>query len=159
MKFNKLFMLGLLGLTFVACSSDDNDAQLPDKDSKVYVSLSIGTAKSRSLGESAVGKYNTIENLKIMFYDGSEQYVSYAWDDAARAKAIEDLKSDAHQTTITLEGVPASAQSIYIIANEMSNNPIGTGTLSEARATKIFLKTNIRKILPSFQMNLQPLQA
>ncbi|WP_289639307.1 fimbrial protein [Muribaculum intestinale] len=150
MKFNKLFMLGLLGLTFAACSSDDNDAQLPDKDSKVYVSLSIGTAKSRSLGESAVGKYNTIENLKIMFYDGSEQYVPYAWDDAARAKAIEDLKSDAQQTTITLEGVPASAQSIYIIANEMSNNPIGTGTLSEARATKIFLKNQYKEDFTEF---------
>lgn len=45
MKFNKLFMLGLLGLTFAACS-DDNNTQLPDKDSNVYVSLSIGTAKS-----------------------------------------------------------------------------------------------------------------
>lgn len=144
MKFNKLFMLGLLGLTFAACSSDDNDAQLPDKDSKVYVSLSIGTAKSRSLGESAVGKYNTIENLKIMFYDGSEQYVPYAWDDAARAKAIEDLKSN-QKTTITLEGVPASAQWIYIIANEKTENPIGTGTLSEARKTKIFLINQYNK--------------
>lgn len=80
-----------------------------------------------------------------MFYDGSEQYVPYAWDDAARQKAIDDLKSDAHKTTITLDGVPASAQWIYIIANEKDNNQIGIGTLSEARKTKIFLKNQYNK--------------
>lgn len=137
MKFNKFFMLGLLGLTFAACSNDDND-QMPDKDGKVYVSISIGTAKSRSLGESAAGKHNSIENLKIMFYNTADQYVPYAWNETDRAKAVQELKEN-HRTTITLTDVPSPAQKIYIIANEKIENQIGIGTLDEAKNTPIYL--------------------
>ena len=139
MKFNKYFMLGLAGLAFAACSNDENIAPDNSEEGNMYVSLSLGSAKTRSLGNGAVGKYNTVENLKFLFYDGAGNYVPYEVAQALRDEAIEAL-AGTHQATVKLEGVPSVASTLVIIANEKTSNPIGKGTLAQAEATTIYLK-------------------
>lgn len=139
MKFNKYFMLGLAGLAFAACSNDENLASDSNEKGKMYVSLSMGSAQTRSLGNGAVNQYNTIERLKFLFYDAAGNYVYYPVDEQVRTKAVNDLASNAHRAEVVLTNVPSVVQTLVIVANEVSSNPIGTGTLEEAEKTDIYL--------------------
>lgn len=145
MKLNKYFMLGLAGLAFAACSNDDeSNAPADNTEGKVYVSLSLGSAKTRSLGESAAGLYNNIKNLKVFFYTSGDQYVNYTPDAEVLADAVEKLKTD-HRATIEFKDVPGSANRIYIIANEKDNNPIEIGSWADVENTNIYIQNQVKE--------------
>lgn len=64
MKLNKFFMLGLAGLAFAACSSDDEVSNF-DNGEKQSVVIKIGNeATSRTLGDSQAGLGGQAGNLK-----------------------------------------------------------------------------------------------
>lgn len=150
MKLNKYFMLGLVSLTFAACSNEEEKNVTTDNtEGKVYVSLSLGSAKSRSLGESAEGKTNNIKNLKVFFYTSSNQYVNYVVDQAVLNKAVTDLAT-AQSATIELTEVPGSADRIYIIANEKEKNPIAIGSWAAVENTDIYLVNQVKESFTTF---------
>lgn len=150
MKLNKYFMLGLVSLTFAACSNEEEKNVTTDNtEGKVYVSLSLGSAKSRSLGESAEGKTNNIKNLKVFFYTSSNQYVNYVVDQAVLNKAVTDL-AKAQSATIELTEVPGSADRIYIIANEKEKNPIAIGSWAAVENTDIYLVNQVQESFTTF---------
>lgn len=154
MKLNKYFMLGLAGLAFAACSNDE----IPETNMKgrAVVKLSLGTAETKSLGTSASGLTNKINDLSVYFYDASSKYVLYpengtiegtttTFDNTkAIADAVKALQT-ADETTLTLNGIPSSATQIYIIANKPAGTEnIGIKTLDDARASKILLRTQLK---------------
>ena len=146
MKLNKFFMLGLAGLAFTACSNEEDAVPGTGDKDKVMITLSLGKAETRSLGETAAGKYNTLTDMKVEFYNAQGVYVevpeqvegddTYSKSGAIEA-AIEALKSGTHQANLSIKGVPASATQIYIVANSVSS--IGTSSLNDARKSKIYL--------------------
>lgn len=142
MKLNKCFMLGLAGLAFAACSNDEN-VPTDNTEGKVYVSLSLGSAKTRSLTGSAAGEYNTVKNLKVFFYTSGGQYVNYTPDEEKLTIAVDDLGKN-NQARIEFTGVPGSADQIYIIANEKENNPIEIGSWSDVENTDIYLQNQVK---------------
>ena len=145
-------MLGLAGLAFAACSSDDEVPQMTDNtEGNVRVTLSLGrTVGTRSLGVTADGQYNLIQSLQFVFYDGSGNYVAYPLqgelngikynNQTAISEALANLnKPDTHSTEVVLKDIPGSAKKLLIIANNKSTGDINTGSLTQTQASIIHL--------------------
>lgn len=130
MKFNKYFMLGLAGLAFAACSNDENLSDNGKEANKTIIRLAFGKAETKGLGETAVKKYNKINDLIINFYNAQGNYVdvpdTYTDEVSGKtydnkqsiANAVATLKGGAHEATLEIGGVPLSATQVYIVANQ-----------------------------------------
>lgn len=158
MKLNKLFMLGLAGLAFTACSNEDVVDNNTREDGRVRVTLSLGrTEGTRSVGQSADGLFNNVTDIKIIFYNAAGAYVAvpsqgnvggidYDNEDAINAAVKNGLLTSGHKVTVELKEVPSSASQIYIVANsEGKSNQIGTTSLTDARKTIIYLQNQIKE--------------
>lgn len=150
-------MLGLLGLTFTACSNGDDVVADAREDGKVRVTLSLGrTEASKSVGATAQDKYNTVTDLKVVFYNAAGAFVAYPSDGTIgdtpydNDKAIQDAvaalnSASSHETTIELKGIPSSATQMLIVANSNGkSNGITTTSLVEAKKTQIYLKQQFK---------------
>lgn len=157
MKFNKYFMLGLAGLAFAACSNDENLPENGKEANKTIIRLAFGKAETKGLGETAVKKYNKIDDLIINFYNAQGNYVDVpetytdqtnnkTYDNKkAIADAVAALKGGAHETTLEIGGVPNSATEVYIVANQraVSGNEKGIdiSSINNAQKSHILLSS------------------
>lgn len=148
-------MLGLVGLTFAACNNEEDVASNGSEDGKVRITLSLGrTETTRGLDKTAVGMYNNITKLDVVFYNSAGAYVTVPETvkgdeeyskSAAITAAQQALTSDNnYTTTLTLKGVPSSASQIYIVANSKQGHSIETSSLDDAKKSMIYLKDQVK---------------
>lgn len=150
MKLNKLFMLGLVGLAFTACSNEDEIPGAGKQQDKAVIKLALGSAQTRSLSQSAARKYNTINSLEVHFYNAQGNFVEvpetvegdadYSKADAIKS-AVDELKSGKTQTHLEIKGVPKNVTQVYIVANQPAGNKIETSSLDNARHSVVFLRS------------------
>lgn len=168
MKLNKFFMLGLVGLAFTACSNDDDAVNGGNEDGKVRITLSLGrTETTRSVGQSAAGLYNTITDLDVYFYnsagafveapetiEGNETYNKSTVIENAKNALLDILNGTSPgnvSTDLVLEGIPASASQVYIVANQNNkSHRVATTSLDAAKSTLIYLDDQVAKVSESF---------
>ena len=160
MKFNKYFMLGLAGLAFAACSNDE-DVTNGNEEGKVRVTLSLGRTETRALGPTAKGVYNTVTDLKIIFYNSAGAYVAHPVsgtingvdynNETAVNKAVEALNAG-HSATIDLKEIPSSATQMLVVANSKNKtNGVSTQSLDAAKKTTIYLKQQVIEEYKTFE--------
>lgn len=152
MKFNKYFMLGLAGLAFAACSNDE-DITNGREDGKVRVTLSLGRTDTRALSPTAKGVYNTVTDLKIIFYNSGGAYVAHPVSGTVgdveynNETAVSDavaLLNSGHTAEIVLKEIPSSATQMLVVANSKNKtNGISTQSLTAAKETKIYLNQQV----------------
>lgn len=148
MGLNKFFMLGLAGLAFTACSNNDELPVTGNEEGKVFVNLSLGSAEARSLSTSAAGLVNDINDMKIYFYTSGGSYVDVDMSaDSENGKAVEAavaaLKGN-KTTTVSLTGVPSSANRIYVVINN-PQTPINIESIAKVKASTVYLNQQVKK--------------
>ncbi|MCR6503885.1 hypothetical protein M1B78_15490 [Bacteroides sp. KH569_7] len=149
MKLNKLFMLGLVGLAFTACSNEDEIPGTGKQQDKAVIKLSLGAAKTRSLSETAANRYNKITDLEVFFYNAQGNFVEVpetVEGDAdysktkAIANAVKELQ-EKNEANLELQGVPEYAAQVYIVANQPKGNKIVTTSIADSKKSVIFLRS------------------
>lgn len=155
MKLNKFFMLGLAGLSFIACSNEEEfDPNDSGKENKVLVNLTLGRASTKSLSESAANLYNNINNLDIVFYNAGGAYIEAPEtvendDSYSKNKEFEKAKvalQNNQEATLTIKGVPVSAKYMYIVVNQPQEHAIGTSSLDDAKKSPIYLADQVTEV-------------
>lgn len=160
MKISKYFMLGLAGLAFAACSNDE-DVTNQNEEGKVRVTLSLGKTDTRALSPTAKGVYNTVTDLKIIFYNSAGAYVAHPVsgtvgdvpynNETAVSNAVATLNSG-HSATIELKEIPSSATQMLVVANSNNKtNGVSTQSLKAARETTIYLKQQVINNYQTFE--------
>lgn len=155
MKLNKYFMLAIAGVAFAACNNEDEVVTNGNQDGRVYVNLSLGSAETRSLSESAAGLKNDIDNVTIYFYTANGTYVQDVQpgegndNEIALKNALETLKTE-KEASVTLTNIPSSANQIYIVANEPASHPIDKTSLAKVKKSIIYLSEQVATTFTKF---------
>lgn len=154
MKLNKYLMFAMAGVAFAACSNEDEVVPSGNQDGRVYVNLSLGSAEARSVGQSASGLKNDVDNVTIYFYTANGTYLQDVQpgtandNEKALAAALETLKT-AKSATVSLTGIQASANQIYIVVNEPTT-AINKTSLTNARKSIINLSEQVATTFTRF---------